>query len=392
MNDQEMPEPISDDEARRLFIEGAEEARRRIGRFNLAIVGNSGVGKSTLVNAIFGDGKTLADTGVGTPVSEGISYYEHPAGQMGIWDFEGFEIGKDKDPEGFIVDQLSAIAAGDSTKQIHVVWYCVLWNSSRLTATDRRIIEGFRKAGLKVIVVLTKTPRTSGGFTGKPQLVPDAQVFLDWLNSPTEKDGTAFTLPVEGVVPTAAVDHGKVGGKAHGLDELIDLTESVLPGDAKDAFATAQRRSLPLKQRVATGIIAAASTSAAGLAAAPIPFADAALLAPIQIGMMGSITTVYNIDRELMLTGPILANVAVAAAGKAAARQLLKVIPVAGWVINAGIAASLTAAVGEGWRRLCEGVFTGKVDIDEVEKYWNKYSPGILDLVKAAVKNAAPQK
>ena len=46
-----------------------EKQVEQIGRVNLAVFGKTGVGKSTLVNAIFGE--PVAVTGIGAPVTTG---------------------------------------------------------------------------------------------------------------------------------------------------------------------------------------------------------------------------------------------------------------------------------------------------------------------------------
>jgi len=72
-----------------------------LGRANIAVVGNAGVGKSTLINAMFGF--DIAETGVGQAVTTEIAYYEHPNGAIGFFDTRGIEVGETKDQiiEGF---------------------------------------------------------------------------------------------------------------------------------------------------------------------------------------------------------------------------------------------------------------------------------------------------
>ena len=82
-------EPDPFDEAR-AKEEWSKEAKK-IGRFNLAVLGKTGVGKSTLVNAIFGE--EVAETGIGKPVTEGSHLYLTRSGALGLYDTRGLEIG-----------------------------------------------------------------------------------------------------------------------------------------------------------------------------------------------------------------------------------------------------------------------------------------------------------
>ena len=62
-----------------------------LGRFTLAIFGKTGVGKSTLINAIFGE--EVARTGIGEPVTRGSHLYLDKIGHLGIVDTQGLEVG-----------------------------------------------------------------------------------------------------------------------------------------------------------------------------------------------------------------------------------------------------------------------------------------------------------
>lgn len=135
------------------FIKASSEARRLYGRFNLAIVGGTGVGKSSLVNAVFG--RDRAKVGKGLPVTKGVNYYHDPS--LGIWDFEGFEIGSTS-PAETIRSGLETISQRPDDEQIAVVWYCVLASADRLTQTDIDLIRELDAAGLPVILVMTKVP------------------------------------------------------------------------------------------------------------------------------------------------------------------------------------------------------------------------------------------
>ena len=101
-----------------------EAQARQLGRFNLAIFGKTGVGKSTLINAIFGE--PVAATGIGEPVTQGSHLYLDKRGSLGVIDTRGIEIGRD-DAELLkeVTKAVNQMRGKPIEEQIHVAWYCV---------------------------------------------------------------------------------------------------------------------------------------------------------------------------------------------------------------------------------------------------------------------------
>ncbi|MGK3950945.1 GTPase family protein [Microbacterium sp. I2] len=362
----------------RPFLDATSEAKSRYGRFNLAVIGGSGVGKSSLVNAVFG--RDWAKVGKGLPVTRGVQYYNDDS--LGIWDVEGFEIGSPVAPREQLRANLKVIAEHPADRQIAVVWYCVKSNDDRLTPADIEMMRELDAEGLPVILVLTKVDAAKNVIIpGKRSIPKGVQEFVDWLENPVDENNESIDIPYKRVILTAARDkHGKASG--YGLGELVTETLALSPEDEKDAFRIAQRLNLPWKRELARPVIAGAASAAAAAAAVPVPIADAAILAPIQLGMMGRIATIYDLEIKTMLSAGALAQLGVQLAGKALASSAIKVIPGVGSVVNAGVAAALTAATGEGWMRLCEQVHTGKLDLAKVNDSLGDYVPGFLDVFR----------
>ncbi|MGZ0712119.1 GTPase (plasmid) [Coraliomargarita sp. W4R53] len=368
------------------FIDASSDARSRYGRFNLAIIGDSGVGKSSLVNAVFG--RDWAKVGMGLPVTRGVQYY-HDA-SLGIWDIEGFEIGSRVSPRDQLNSHLRIISERPAREQISIVWYCVESHAARLTPAAIEMIRALDAAGLPVVLVLTKVDWVKNRITGTRTVAHDLENFVTWLNEPHD-NGHPIDIPYERVILTSTRDkHGK--GTGHGLGELVAETLALSPDDEKDAFRIAQRLNLPWKRELARPVITSAAGLAAAAAATPIPIADAVALAPIQLGMMGRIATIYDLELKSMMSAGALAQLGVQFTGQALARSFIKLIPGAGSVISASVAFALTAATGEAWMRLCEQVHTGKIDLAKINESWSEYTPGFLDVVRKMAEKRVTKK
>lgn len=356
------------------FIAANARAKSRFGRFNLAVVGGTGVGKSALVNAVFGEKR--AKESVGLPETLGVHYYTDNT--LGIWDIEGFEIGSHKTPAEAMRAHLEHIGSGPDVRKISVVWYCVLAMAGRLTPADIGVIRELDAAGLPVVLVLTKVRWEKNPVTGKYKEPKEIEEFIHWLEDPTDRDGNPIDIPIRHIIPTAS----KGRGAGQGLGRLVAETLALSPEDEKDAFRIAQRLNIKMKRELARPVVVAATTAAGAAAAVPIPVADAAALAPIQMSMMGRIAAIYELEIKSILSAQGLAQMGAQIAGKALARSFIKLIPGAGSMVNAAVASALTAATGEAWIRLCEKVYLGEVDLANAEDVWRDFSPTISLVLK----------
>lgn len=95
-------------------------------------------------------------------------------------------------------------------------------------------------------------------------------------------------------------------------------------------------------------IIHSASISAGvvGAGLAQVPGSDNAIITPIQLVMTISLGRVFGFELTESAAKASLASLAAATVGRTTSQVLLGWIPIAGNIINAGTAASVTEAVG----------------------------------------------
>ncbi len=341
----------NDDDFRSDFSGKYREESAKIGRFNLAVFGLSGVGKSTLINAIFG--KDVAPTGTGRPVTTDSHLYVHDTGQLGIYDTQGIELGTDgaralADVRAFVEAQ----RAKPLEQQIHVAYYCIRGMDGRIQPFEEDFVRGLHELGLPVILILTQVPKRGEQYHDR--VVKVAQYIYE----------TGLPIYLGRPILTNALADPALGFPQHGLVELLDLTFDVAPEGVESALAAAQKIDMRRKRAAALKRIEVAAAAATTVGASPIPFSDAALLVPIQLGMMASISVTYDIHVNTAMTASIAATSLATQAGKATAVGLLKLIPgagtVVGGVVGATVAGSFTFAMGIAWREVCEGIAVGK--------------------------------
>ncbi|MGR3278508.1 YcjF family protein [Acaryochloris marina NIES-2412] len=327
-----------------------DEAFRERGHTNILIAGATGVGKSTLINAIFQG--NFATTGQGRPVTQTTREIKKDGVPLSIFDSRGLEIADFSDTINELKSFLSERRQeSDPNKHIHVAWVCIMEDSRRVQPAEEQLIEILSDYGIPVVAVISKARQ-------------------DKINGQSFQSTVQSMLPLaKNVIRVRALpeedDDGNVK-PAMGLKELVELTVQLVPEGHKRAFTAAQKVNIKLKKNQSHIIVTSAATSAAGVALVPIPFADAVAIVPIQFGMLAGITSVFGLSYNEGFLSALVSCIATGAGGtligRAVVSNLLKLVPgggsIAGGTIAAATAAAITTAFGEAYIATLVFLFT----------------------------------
>jgi uncharacterized protein (DUF697 family)/predicted GTPase len=322
-----------------------EDALRKRGQVNIVIAGRSGVGKSTLVNAVF-QGQ-FAETGQGRPVTQSAREYSKEGLPLTILDTRGLEMGQYAETTRQLEHEVRARSLDpDAKRHLHVAWVCVSEDSRRVEQGESAIAEMLARY-MPVVVVITKA-RSDQGFREEVlRLIPLARNAMR-VRALREVDDEGHVL------------------EPRGLKELVDVTMELVPEAQRNAFAAAQKVSIDQKRNRAHSFVLGAATMAGAVGASPIPFSDAALIVPIQISMLASISAVFGLPLSQAFLTTLISSagggLVATFSGQAIVSGLLKLLPgvgtVAGAAISAATAIAITTIFGEGYITVLSKLFT----------------------------------
>lgn len=204
-----------------------EDAIRGLGQVNVLIAGRTGVGKSTLINAIF-QGK-LAETGQGRPVTQTTREITKEGIPLAIWDTRGLEMAAFKE----IIDDLEQLIANrareqDFKRHIHVAWLCIHEDGRRVEEAEVLLHHVLSKH-MPVLGVITKARADQGFRVEVQRLLPEVRNVVR-VRALAEEFDEGHTLP------------------PMGLTDLVELTAEVIPEGSRRAFAAAQKASVQQKK------------------------------------------------------------------------------------------------------------------------------------------------
>lgn len=198
---------------------------------NILVAGITGVGKSTLINAIFGE--EMAKVGTGKPVTEKIDEYHDNNDLIHIFDTVGLELDSVK-TEKSIEDITDVIRkkADEANKfdRIHAIWYCINSASNRYQGEELKFIKALHALGVPFIIVLTKC-------SGDEEEINAFQKKIEETNN--ENNMKDISIVQVMALPMKFRGGGEV--EAFGLKELVNLTLERLPKYIKQGVVAAQR-------------------------------------------------------------------------------------------------------------------------------------------------------
>ena len=334
---------------------------------NVVVIGNSGVGKSTLINSLFQS--YVAETSIGEATTKQLRVYESEGLGFRIIDTIGFEPG--------LLNQSKAISAirkwsrdsiknDDATQQINMIWYCIDGTSRKMFKKNIDMLAHATSVwkSVPIIVVITKS-------YSKPERAENVRmVYNAFKNHKKLSENLKAIVPV--VATTYKIDTDlNINVTPDGLGELLTETVKFLPEGVNASIVDKNYFYLNQKRAMAHSVVGASALAGLTVGLVPIPFPDGTILTPLEVGEIKSLSKIYGVefDKNTELIQTII-NAGTAGIIAKTALNAIKAIPglnIAGDVLNGIVAGVIVAALGEGSVYIFEQIYTGQKSVTDTE-------------------------
>jgi len=156
--------------------ENINESNEKLNKINILVSGKTGVGKSTLINAIFNE--ELTKTGIGKPVTNYIEQISDDNNYISLFDTVGINIKNYKkvfeNLENFIKEKNSD---SNENNHIHLAWICISDGSSRIEDMEINL-EMLLSKYIPTIIVITKSFYKSELLEEMKTICPNAKLII----------------------------------------------------------------------------------------------------------------------------------------------------------------------------------------------------------------------
>ena len=304
----------------RTFNEKLKEVLRSVRRPTIMVCGYTGVGKTSLLQAILGK-RVVPDEAISHASPGTMTFILYQDEFISLIDTRGFE------PAGDQAEYIRTAREEVSRRQrsdriedhIHLVWYCIAGASARVTPTDITLINEVFPTENTIVVI------TKGDITREKQKV-------EMIEKLRENE-----IPPEKVLVVSDEEGDE------GRDLLVKKSLQVLPAAYHSAFIAKQQVDLDEKRRRSRQIIKSTARNA-GLVGL-VPLADIPVILPMQFLMIAKLSSNYGFDEEE--TKKIFGAAAMATvAGSLTATTLMDAIPIVGMIMGAVSAGIVTGGLG----------------------------------------------